>query len=354
MVIAVIPARNEAEMLPLTLPSVLAQDELTGIVLVDDESEDGTTGIARRTAVGAGRPERMRVVRTGPKPSEWTGKAWALARGVEAVAEESSSDDDSWLLFTDADIEHRPGSVRALMEQAESGYDLVSVMARLRVGSFWERLLVPTFVYFFQLLYPFRKVVAAGSRVAAAAGGCVLVRRSVLERAGGIASISGAVIDDVALARSVTVAGGRLWLGLDAGIRSLRPYPRLMDLWRMVSRSAYDQLGYRVGLLILVLIGLVLFFVAPPVFLLAGIERLSSGAPGTWWVVAGAGIAIVLEARGLWPSVRHHGLSAPYALVLPFSSLLFAGMTLSSAWAHHSGAGVRWRGRKVGGTPVRG
>ena len=344
-VVAVVPARNEAALLGRTLPSLLRQRALKSVILVDDDSEDATAELAREIARADAPPDKLRVVAAGPAPARGAGKVHALERGIEAAS--SSMGEDDWLLLTDADIEHRAGSVRALLERAGDGYDLVSVMARLRAESFWERLLVPTFVYFFQLLYPFRSVAEPGSGVAAAAGGCVLLRRSVLERAGGVAAIRGAVIDDVALAKVVAAAGGRLWLGLDAGIRSLRPYDRLGDLWSMVARSAYDQLGYRLVLLVPVLLGLAIFFVAPPLYAIGGVVAAISGASIGWRLSLWGLVALALQWRALLPVVRHHGLAARYALVLPVSSLLFGAMTISSAWHHHAGRAIAWRGRDV-------
>ncbi len=341
-VVAIVPARNETALLGRTLPALLAQRDLQQVILVDDGSEDGTADLARELARQV-RPGVLTVVESQVSAG-WAGKVQALARGM-AAAPEVPEGAEGWWLLTDADIEHRPDSVRSLLARAEHGYDLVSVMARLRVESFWERLLVPTFVYFFQLLYPFRKVVT--SEVAAAAGGCVLLRRSVLERAGGIESIRSAVIDDVALAKSVSRAGGRLWLGLDQGVRSLRAYDHLSGLWQMVARSAYDQLGYRLDLLFAVLLGLSIFFVAPVVLTVYGVLSGLDGFAAGWRIAALALVAAGLQVRALWPAVRHHGLGLGYAVVLPLSSALFGAMTISSAWSHLTGGGVSWRGRKV-------
>jgi hopene-associated glycosyltransferase HpnB len=345
-VVAVVPARNEAELVGESLPTLLAQDELAAVILVDDNSADGTTDAAERVARGAGHEERLLVVPASPTPAGWAGKVHAMACGVRAVQAEPRLRECEWLLFTDADIAHRPGSVAGLLGRAREGdYDLVSIMARLRAGSAWEKLLVPTFVYFFQLLYPFRQVVR-GKR-AAAAGGCVLLGRESLTRAGGLESIAEAVIDDVGLARSIAAVDGRLWLGLDAGIRSLRPYPRLADLWRMVARSAYDQLGYHPALLLGTLVGLALLFAGPALLLVVAGFEASAGesASSARRALLWCALALALQVRQLLPSVRHHRLSSAWAAVLPLSSTLFGAMTLSSAWAHYSGRGVSWRGR---------
>jgi hopene-associated glycosyltransferase HpnB len=232
-VVAVVPARDEADMLPDTLPALLAQDYPGDfrVVLVDDASTDGTGDLAKAIAVDAAIDLTV-VTGHGPPPG-WTGKVAALATGTETAGQ------PDYLLFTDADIAHPRGSVRALVRAAEGGRDMVSLMARLRTDARWERAIVPAFVYFFAQLYPFGRVNRPG-RTAAAAGGCVLVRRDVLAAAGGLAGISGALIDDVALARLVKRAGhGRIWLGLSTDVVSLRGYPRLADLWDMVARSAY-------------------------------------------------------------------------------------------------------------------
>jgi hopene-associated glycosyltransferase HpnB len=259
-----------------------------------------------------------------------------------------------WLLFSDADIEHRPGSVGALLERAGVGtggdtFDLVSVMARLRADTFWERLLIPAFVFFFQLLYPFRRVQDPGSRVAAAAGGCVLIRRQMLEDSGGLEGISGALIDDVALARQVKRAGGRLWLGFDPGIRSLRPYDRLAQIWRMVARSAFDQLHYRFDLLILVLLGLLLLVVSPPLIAAAGAWQTVTGAASAsaHRALVWAALAWGLEALALLPSVRHHRVAPVFALGLPLAAVFYGLMTAGSAWSHLTGRGTQWKGRST-------
>ncbi|MDA8061404.1 MAG: glycosyltransferase, partial [Actinomycetota bacterium] len=271
-VAVVVPARNEADLLPLTLPSLMAQDYPgpLRVVLVDDASSDGTAEVAARCSAG-GRAG-VEVLEGAPRPDGWAGKLWALHQGIDLCCGAGASPE--WVLFTDADVRHPPGSVRALVAAAVSeGRDVVSLMVRLRVVTAWERLLVPAFVYFFAQLYPFRLVAGPG-RTAAAAGGCVLVRRAALERAGGIAAIRDAVIDDVALARALKRSGARIWLGLADEVRSVRPYPRLADLWRMVARSAFTQLRYSPVLLGFTLVGLVLVYLGPPIALVVGVVRV--------------------------------------------------------------------------------
>jgi hopene-associated glycosyltransferase HpnB len=332
-----VPARDEAAVLPATLPTLLGQryPGRLRVVLADDGSTDGTGEVARALAAGA--PVPLDVVAVPPRPPGWAGKVWAQDRALEAAG------DAPWLLLTDADIAHPPGSVAALVAAALADRrDLLSLMARLRVATGWERLVVPAFVYFFAQLYPFRWV--ASGRVAAAAGGCVLLRRQALAAAGGFAAVRDAVIDDVALARAVHRAGGRLWLGLagseDAdGVTSVRPYPRLADLWQMVARSAYTQLRRSPALLAGTVAGLLLVYVAPVVTCLAG---LAAGSPVA--AVAG-GVAWALMTASYLPQVRYSGLPAPLALTLPVAAVLYLLMTLDSARRHRQGRGATWKGR---------
>ncbi|WP_461010564.1 glycosyltransferase [Streptomyces capparidis] len=341
-VTVVVPARNEAGTLPVSLPSLLAQryPGPARVVLVDDNSDDGTGALARRLARepggGAGLP--LEVVSPGEPEPGWTGKLWAVRHGVGLA-------DGEYVLLTDADIAHGPGSLAALVSAAEgSGLDLVSRMARLRVETGWERLVVPAFVYFFAQLYPFRRVNRPGARTAACAGGCVLVRRSVLERAGAPAAFRDAVIDDVALARAVKRSGGRIWLGLaepdgEARVVSVRPYPRLAELWRMVSRSAFAQLRHSVALLVGTVLALALVYLVPPVAALAG---AAAGEP----VPAVAGAAAWLLMAGTYlPMLRYHRQPPWLAPLLPFTAALYLLMTVDSAVAHRRGRGAAWKGR---------
>jgi hopene-associated glycosyltransferase HpnB len=340
-VTAVVPARDEAAILPRTLPSLLAQDypgEFC-VVLVDDASSDGTGAVA--AALGQGRP--LRVIAGSPPPAGWAGKVWAMAQGVAGAGE------CDFLLFTDADIAFAPGALTALVTAAiADDRALVSQMALLRAETGWERWIVPAFVYFFAKLYPFRRAGRPGSRTAAAAGGCMLVRRETLEAAGGLAGIAGARIDDVALARLLKrgPARARCWLGWTTQVCSLRPYPRLADLWDMVARSAYTQLRYSPAALAGTVAGLAWLYLLPPLAAVAGAVALADGAGPAWAAAAVAGAAAwaVMSATFL-PVLRLYRLSPLRAPVLPLIALLYAVMTADSARRHHAGRGGEWKGR---------
>ncbi|WP_326648175.1 MULTISPECIES: glycosyltransferase [unclassified Streptomyces] len=333
----VVPARDEAEVLPVSLPSLLAQDYpgRAEIVLVDDGSSDGTAELARALAARHGGLP-LRVVSPGEPEPGWTGKLWALRHGV-ALARARGPE---YLLLTDADIAHKPDSLRELVAAARTnGLDLVSQMARLRVIGGWERLVVPAFVYFFSQLYPFRWVNRPAARTAAAAGGCVLLRAEAAERAGVPESIRQAVIDDVSLARAVQRTGGRIWLGLAERVDSVRPYPRLADLWRMVSRSAYAQLLHSPLLLAGTVVGLALVYLAPPATLCAGV--LTQDAAAAW----AGGLAWAVMTGTYLPMLRYYRQPPLLAPLLPFTALLYLLMTVDSAVQHYRGRGAAWKGR---------
>jgi hopene-associated glycosyltransferase HpnB len=249
---AIIPARDEAETIARAVASLVAQDYpgALRVVVVDDASEDGTAARARAAASGA-RP--VAVMESKPLPPGWVGKIWALAQGIDRA--EAEAPRPTYFLLTDADVEHAPGNVRRLVDKAETeGRDLVSLMVMLHTGSFWERLLVPSFVFFFQKLYPFPWVNQPLRSEAAAAGGCMLVRRQTLDRIGGIASVRDELIDDCALAARMK-AQGSIWLGLTDDTRSLREYHTLGGLWPMVTRTAFTQLEKSVPGLIATVLG---------------------------------------------------------------------------------------------------
>lgn len=336
-VCVVVPARDEASVLPESLPSLLAQDYpgRAEVFLVDDGSSDGTGELARELARRHGGLP-LTVGSPGEPPAGWTGKLWAVRHGIGLARARGPE----YLLLTDADIAHEPGSLRELVAAARTGgLDLVSLMARLRVESVWERLVVPAFVYFFAQLYPFRRIAVDGSRTAAAAGGCVLLRADAAERARIPDAIRHAVIDDVALAKAVKRGGGRIWLGLADRVDSVRPYPRLHDLWRMVSRSAYAQLRHSPPLLAGTVAGLALVYLVPPVALLAGL------ATGAAWAAAAGGLAWVLMAATYLPMLRYYRQPRWLAPLLPVTAFLYLLMTVDSAVQHYRGRGAAWKGR---------
>ncbi len=341
-VCVVVPARDEAAVLPASLPSLLAQDYpgRAEVFLIDDGSTDGTGGLARDLARRQeGLP--LTVASPGEPPAGWTGKLWAVRHGI-ALAR---ARDPEYLLLTDADIAHAPDSLRQLVAAARTGgFDVVSQMARLRVESAWERLVVPAFVYFFAQLYPFRRIgkVRAGkkgTRTAAAAGGCVLLRTGAAERARIPDAIRHAVIDDVALARAVKGSGGRVWLGLADGVDSVRPYPRLHDLWRMVSRSAYAQLRHNPLLLAGTVAGLALVYLVPPAAAVSGAVAGSTAA-----AVCGAAAWLVMAGTYV-PMLRYYRQPPWLAPLLPFTAFLYLLMTVDSAVQHYRGRGAAWKGR---------
>ena len=371
-VVAVVPARNEAALLPATLPALLGQDYPgpLSVILVDDGSTDGTAEVAARLGRGSSRTLHVVAGTPTPEPPEapeppgapaaagrWAGKVWAMAQGLRAAGIPAGSAPGrtgradpgcGYVLFTDADIAWEPGALRALVAAAEGDdRDLVSQMALLRTATGWERVVVPAFVYFFAQLYPFRRVNKPGSRTAAAAGGCMLVRRGALERSGGVAPIRGALIDDVAIGRMIKGQRGRCWLGLSRQVVSVRPYPGLASLWQMVARSAYTQLNYSPLLLAGTIIGLLFSYALPPVAAITGLVLLATGTTTTpAALAAGAGLAgWALMSLSYLPMLRLYRLSRLRAPGLPLIALLYAAMTADSARRHYAGRGAEWRGR---------
>lgn len=334
-IVAIVPARNEADVIGRTIQSLAEQDYPSPfpIIIVDDGSDDGTAAAAR---AAAGAADRLDIVAGKPVPESWVGKVWAMAQGVARAGEIAPG--ARYFLFTDADIVHEPSNLRRLVARAENAQaDLVSAMVMLATHGFWERFLIPPFVFFFQMLYPFAHV--NRGRRHAAAGGCMLVRRRALREAGGMESIRGALIDDCALARLIGERGGALWLGLSTLTRSARPYGGLAGVWNMVARSAYTQLDYSAVWLAGTVLGMVLIYIVPP---LALFGVVAFGDPLS--AIAG-GAAYVLMAGVYWPTVRLYGQSAIAVLLLPFAALLYTGMTLDSAWRYWRGVGGRWKGR---------
>jgi hopene-associated glycosyltransferase HpnB len=330
-VAAVVPARNEADCIGASIASLLAQDYRGRwtVILVDDDSSDGTADIACRAAGN----ERLQIVTSRGLPAGWTGKLWAIKQGMEAAADLPQP--PRYVLFTDADIVHAPDSVSRLVAHAErNALVLASLMVKLHCESFAERVAVPAFILFFQMLYPFAWVNRRQSPVAAAAGGCMLVRPEVVRSAGGIEAIRGALIDDCALAKLLK-AHGPIWLGLTERVRSIRRYPALADIRRMVVRSAYAQLRYSPLLLAATMAAMTLTYLVPPFAAVfgSGIVRMIG--------VAAWGLMFV----AFQPTLRFYRLSPLWGLALPAIALQYMLFTLDSAHQYVRGQGGSWKGR---------
>lgn len=339
-VCVVIPARNEVDMLPMTLPSLLNQDYpgIMSIILVDDHSTDGTAAIAKAMAQSHHIPDRQLSVISGePLPNGWTGKLWAIAQGICQAQSQSSPD---YFLLTDADIQHDPQNISRLVTKAEQDkLDLVSLMVQLRCQSFWEQLLIPAFVFFFQKLYPFRWVNDPAHPMAAAAGGCILIRSAVLSQIGGIQAIRQALIDDCALAKAVKTDGGHIWLGLGDSTQSLRAYPSLMSIWDMVARTAFTQLNYSPGLLLGTVLGMILIYGVPMISTIVGLLTQN-------WNLAIVGVlGWLLMSWSYLPTIQLYRRSLILTFCLPMIALLYTLMTLDSALRHWRGHGGVWKGR---------
>jgi hopene-associated glycosyltransferase HpnB len=304
------------------------------VILVDDGSTDGTAKAAREAAERAGAAGRLAIVEAPPLEPDWTGKMWAVGQGVARAP-----DDAEYLLLTDADIEHDAGNLRRLVAKAETeGRQLVSLMVRLHCESPIERLLIPAFVFFFQKLYPFPRINDPRNKTAGAAGGCMLVNRETLARAGGIEAIRDRLIDDCALARRIK-AEGPIWLGLSRRTRSVRAYRGLPDIWRMVARTAYTQLGHSPLALAGTVLGMAAIYLAPlATFVLA----LAFQA---WPAAALGGAAQLLMYLAYVPTRRLYGKFGVTFLLLPFAGFLYTLMTVDSARRHWSGSGGGWKGR---------
>jgi hopene-associated glycosyltransferase HpnB len=332
-VTAVVPARDEADVIARSVGSLLAQDYPGAfkVILVDDQSSDGTAEAARAEAQRLGAEARLTVLGGQPLPAGWTGKLWAVAQGVERASAEAPD----YLLLTDADIGHSPDNLRQLVARAVAGgYGLVSLMARLSCANPAERLLIPAFVFFFQMLYPFAQVNRPESKVAAAAGGCMLARREALAAAGGIAAIRHEIIDDCALGRRMK-AQGPIWLGLTERAVSLRPYEGVGEIGRMVSRSAYAQLGYSPLVLAVCVAGMVLTYMAPPLATILG----------DGWLRAAGALAWMLMAISFAPIARFYKVSPLWGVALPVIGATYTGFTIQSAVQVWRGKGGMWKGR---------
>jgi len=329
-VAAVVPARNEADVISPVIRSLLNQDYggPLHIYVVDDQSTDETAAVAGKCG------DTVTVIASPDLPSGWTGKMWALAQGVQRAAEFSPK----YLLFTDADIVHSSSSLSGLVGMAEALHlDLVSMMVKLRCESFAERTLMPAFVFFFFMLYPPNWVNDPRRKTAAAAGGDILVRADALARMGGIARIRGELIDDCALAREIK-HNGAIWLGLTNDARSIRRYETFGTIGRMISRNAFYQLRHSAWLLIATLAGLGITYLAPPLVLIAGVHS-------NHWAALFGGLGWLLMSISFLPMVRFYGLSPLWAASLPLVAIFYAGATIHSAAEFWLGSGGEWKGR---------
>jgi hopene-associated glycosyltransferase HpnB len=322
----VVPARDEAETIGPVIGSLLAQDYRgrVRVILVDDNSTDGTAALAGTAA-------NLTVITLQSKPAEWSGKLWALSQGAAASRAPI-------LLFTDADIVHDPRHLSSLVAKLlQSRADMVSEMVRLNCTSLAERALVPAFIYFFQMLYPFSRVNDPASPVAAAAGGTVLIRREALQRIGGIEAIKNSLIDDVALAKSVKKSGA-IFLGHSGLAASIRPYANFADIWQMIARTAFTQLRYSATLLALTLLGLTVVWLVPAAAIL-----LRRGWPSAWGLVA-FGLSMI----SYMPTLARYRRSRLWALALPLIALFYMAATVGSAVNYWRGRGARWKSRAYG------
>jgi hopene-associated glycosyltransferase HpnB len=333
-VVALVPARNEAETISRCAESLIRQEyggELQ-IVVVDDHSEDGTGGLARGVAEGAGAKNRVTVLQAAALQAGWTGKLWALQRGIE----KGGAFSPEYFWFTDADIVHAPDTLLRLVARAErQRLDLASLMVLLQAKTAPERLLIPAFLYFFLMLYPPNWIALPNARTAGAAGGCILLRREALERIGGIAAIRGEVIDDCALARAVKRSGGKIWMGLTRKSVSLRSYATFGEIRDLIARTAFTQLRYSSLVLVGTLVGLLLTYVVPMVLTF-------DGQPVVWRLALAAWALMTLTYL---PTVRFYGLSALWAPVLPLAALFYSYATCLSAARYWLGRGGQWKGR---------
>ncbi|QDH14467.1 glycosyltransferase [Formicincola oecophyllae] len=348
----VVPARNEAAAIQPALTSLLGQDYpgWLRVFLVDDESTDGTSQLAAQVPDPH---KRLTIIKGNPHAPGWSGKLWAVHQGEgaalaalrsqqarEAGAGGAGTAPGSFIMLTDADITHAPDHVTSLVRQARDGsQDMVSEMVSLNCTGFWEKALIPAFVYFFAMIYPYRKVADPRSRVAGAAGGTVLVSQRALVGVGGIQALRGALIDDCTLAKHVQQRGGRLYLGSSRQAWSIRSYQEPGEIWHMIVRTAYNQLRYSPLRLAGALVGLVLVWFVPPALALKG-----RGAAR--WL--GAGVCAMAAASYL-PTLRHFKLGAWRVLTLPLIVAFYMLATVDSAIKHHFGAGVTWHGRAYGG-----
>jgi hopene-associated glycosyltransferase HpnB len=335
----IVPARDEAEVIEASLTSLLKQDYLGNfwLVLVDDNSCDRTFEIAQITANKLNKTEKLKIVYGKPLAAGWKGKLWAIHQGIEYAKSETLP--DYWLL-TDADIQHDLSNLSQLVTKAENdNLDLVSLMVLLNCQSFWEKLLIPAFVFFFQKLYPFPWVNNQEKSLAAAAGGCILISDQALQEIGGIATIKAALIDDCSLAKAVKSQGKNIWLGLTSTTISLREYNDLKTIWDTIARTAFTQLNYNWLLLVGTVIGMSIVYLIAPIGLGLGIVN------SDWLLISISAFTWLLMTVAYLPTIRLYNLSIIWALSLPAIAFLYTLMTIDSAIKHYQGQGGAWKGR---------
>ena len=334
---AIVPARDEAEVLPVSLPSLLNQnyEGEFQVVLVDDNSCDRTSQIAQEAAEKLNKTEKLEVIAGKPLPVGWKGKLWAIEQGIIYAQQQ----EPNYFLFTDADIKHDLNNLSQLIYKAQTeNLDLVSLMVLLRCESFWEKLLIPAFVFFFQKLYPFAWVNNPDKSIAAAAGGCILISNQALLDIGGITAIKDALIDDCALATAVK-SQGKIWLGLSKTTTSLRQYDNLKVIWDTIARTAFDQLNYSLLLLVATIIGMSIIYLAAPICLAIGIIT-------TNWLLTGMALLTwLLMACAYIPTLKLYNLSVLWAFSISAIAFLYTLMTLDSAIKYYQGKGGAWKGR---------
>jgi len=319
-----IPARNEAEVISRTLVNLAAQDVNLRIILIDDQSDDQTASIAQQKNLPG-----LEIIKGQPLPEGWSGKLWALEQGRTQVKTEL-------VLLLDADIELKPGVLNTLLNKLDrENLDLVSLMACLRMESLWEKLLMPAFIFFFKLLYPFHLSNSAAPYVAAAAGGCILVKTSSLNKTGAFASLRHSLIDDCALARTIKDSGGKIWLGLTHSAVSLRPYDSLGVIWDMVARCAFTQLRYSWMVLILCTLLMMVTFVFPVMAL------LSMDFPATLWGL----LSLLIMYLCYLPTLIYYRINPLWGVCMPIIGILYLLMTWTSAWRYLFKCGSRWKNR---------
>ena len=331
----IIPARNEADVVGRAVASLLQASgpNALHIFLVDDGSSDGTAQVAQDAAIAAGRPGMLTVIAGQPLPPGWSGKLWAMQQGVERAREFHPE----FLLLTDADVVHAQETLATLVSIAEEGgYDLASFMVKLHCESPAEKFLVPAFVFFFFKLYPPNWVADPRHTTAGAAGGCILIRSTALQNAGGIEAIRHEVIDDCALAARVKRSGGRLWLGTTKTTESIRPYDGFGGIGSMISRTAFNQLRHSALLLALAVAGMAVTYLLPPALVFFSHSKVP---------VALGAVAWLLMALSFLPVLRIYRLLPFWGLALPLIAVFYMGATVHSAYKYWSGHGGEWKGR---------